>query len=137
MKIIDQYNNRHNEDDVFMVLEGLIKLRDAIYLAIEEGNDMNLTYEEKAFFDVLSTDLEVLELMESEILMLIAKELTKSIHETMDVTGDEWYKSERAQAKMRTKIKRLLKKYDYPPNKSDKAIEQVLEQVPLQCMNLK
>lgn len=90
----------------------MIKLKDAVYLAIEEGNDMKLTYEEKVFFDVLSSNLEVLELMESEILMLIEKDLTKSVHGTMDITGDEWYKS-------------------------DKVIEQVLEQVQLQCINLK
>ena len=46
-----------------------------------------------------------------------------------------WYEKAQAQAKMRREIKRLLKKYDYPPNKSDKAIEDVLEQAKLQCTN--
>ena len=75
--------------------------------------------------------------MDREILLMIAKDLAKVIKETITETGDEWYKSERAQAKMRTKIKRLLRKYDYPPNKSEQAINQVLEQAELQCMSMR
>ncbi len=68
--------------------------------------------------------------MESEILIKIAKELTKTIRENMT---HDWHQKTQAQAKMRKEIKRLLKKYDYPPNKSKKAIEEVLEQAKLQC----
>ena len=121
---------------MYLVLEELIKLKDAILISIEEGTQLHLTYEEKAFFDVLTDDLEILESMDREVLLLIAKDLAKVIHDTIKETGDEWYKSERAQAKMRTKIKRLLRKYDYPPNKSEKAINQVLEQAELQCTNM-
>lgn len=59
--------------------------------------------------------------MDSEILIEIAKEHIKTIKENMT---HAWY--EKAQAKMRREIKWLLKKYGYPPNKSDKAIEDVL-----------
>lgn len=65
------------------------------------------------------------------------KTLAKLINDTFKETGDEWYKSECAQVKMRTKIKRLLRKYDYPPNKSEQVINRVLEQAELQCMSLK
>ena len=75
--------------------------------------------------------------MDREILLTIAKDLAKVINDTIKETGDEWYKSERAQAKMRTKIKRLLRKYDYPPNKSEQAINHVLEQAELQCMSMR
>lgn len=47
-----------------------------------------------------------------------------------------WYEKAQAQAKMRSVIKRLLKKYDYPPNKRRIAIENVLEQAKLQCINI-
>ena len=70
--------------------------------------------------------------MDSKILIQIAKELTKTIKDNMT---HAWYEKAQAQAKMRKEIKRLLKKYDYPPNKSDKAIEDVLEQAKLQCIN--
>ena len=136
-RILEQYNNRHDEEDVYRVLDELIKLKDAILVSIEEGNQLDLTYEEKAFFDVLTEDLEILETMDREVLLMIAKDLAKVINDTIKETGDEWYKSERAQAKMRTKIKRLLRKYDYPPNKSEQAINHVLEQAELQCMSMR
>ena len=92
---------------------------------------MDLTYEEKAFFDVLTADTEVLSMMDDDILIKIAKDLTKTVKENM---CPAWHERKQAQAKMRLKIKKLLKKYDYPPNKSDKAIEDVMEQVTLQCV---
>ncbi|MGL4362223.1 MAG: type I restriction enzyme endonuclease domain-containing protein [Cellulosilyticaceae bacterium] len=64
--------------------------------------------------------------------MKIAKELTKTIKDNMT---HAWHEKAKAQAKMRKEIKRLLRKYDYPPNKSDKAIEDVLEQAKLQCIS--
>lgn len=131
-KIIDKYNNRNDEEDVFKVLEELLKFKEALMDAIQEGAQMELSYEEKAFFDVLTADPDVIKQMDSEILIKIAKELTKTIKENMT---HAWYEKAQAQAKMRREIKRLLKKYDYPPNKSDKAIEDVLEQAKLQCTN--
>ena len=67
-RILEQYNNRHDEEDVYLVLEELIKLKDAILISIEEGTQLDLTYEEKAFFDVLTEDLEILETMDREVL---------------------------------------------------------------------
>ena len=130
-KIVDKYNNREDVQDVYVVLEELVKFKNALMESIEEGTQMDLTYEEKAFFDVLTADPEVIGSMDSEILIKIAKELTKKIHENMT---HAWYKKEQAQAKMRKEIKRLLKKYDYPPNKSEKAVEDVLEQAKLQII---
>lgn len=69
--------------------------------------------------------------MGDDTLIKIAKELIKTVKENMTHT---WY--EKAQAKMRSVIKRLLKKYDYPPNKSKVAIENVLEQAKLQCVSV-
>lgn len=131
-KIIEKYNNRNDEEDVFKILEELLKFKDALMSAIQEGSQMELSYEEKAFFDVLTADPEVIEKMDSDILIKIAKELTKTVKENMT---HAWYEKAQAQAKMRKEIKRLLKKYDYPPNKSEKAVEDVLEQAKLQCMN--
>lgn len=131
-KIIDKYNNRNDEKDVFEVLEELLKFKDALMEAIQEGTQMELSYEEKAFFDVLTADPEVIEKMDNDILIKIAKELTKTVKENMT---HAWYEKAQAQAKMRREIKRLLKKYDYPPNKSEKAVEDVLEQARLQCLN--
>ena len=131
-KIVDLYNNRNDEMDVYKVLEELLKFKDALYEAIEEGTQAGLTYEEQAFFDVLTIDPEVLVAMNDEILIKIAKDLTKTIKENMT---HAWFEKEQAQAKMRLTIRKLLRKYDYPPNKSKEAIELVLEQAKLQCVN--
>lgn len=130
-QIIDRYNNRQDEKDVYEVLEALVKFKEELFEAIESGDAMDLTYEEKAFFDVLTADPEVLSMMDDDILIKIAKDLTKTVKENM---CPAWHERKQAQAKMRLKIKKLLKKYDYPPNKSDKAIEDVMEQVTLQCV---
>ena len=130
-QIIDRYNNRQDEKDVYEVLEALVKFKEELFKAIESGDAMDLTYEEKAFFDVLTADPEVLSMMDDDILIKIAKDLTKTVKENM---CPAWHERKQAQAKMRLKIKKLLKKYDYPPNKSDKAIEDVMEQVTLQCV---
>lgn len=130
-QIIDRYNHRHDEKDVYEVLEALVKFKEELFKAIESGDAMDLTYEEKAFFDVLTADPEVLSMMDDDILIKIAKDLTKTVKENM---CPAWHERKQTQAKMRLKIKKLLKKYDYPPNKSDKAIEDVMEQVTLQCV---
>ncbi|HCW53874.1 MAG TPA: type I restriction endonuclease subunit R [Clostridium sp.] len=132
-KIIERYNNRSDAEDVFKVLEELVKFKHELLEAIEKGHQVGLTYEEKAFFDVLTSDPEVIKEMGDDILIKIARELTKTVRENMT---HAWYEKAQAQAKMRSVIKRLLKKYDYPPNKSKKAIEDVLEQAKLQCVNM-
>lgn len=131
-KIIEKYNNRNDEKDVFEVLEALIDFKHELLEAIESGDAMDLTYEEKAFFDVLTSDPEVIATMNDDILIKIAKDLTKTVKENM---CPAWHERKQAQAKMRLHIKKLLKKYDYPPNKSAKAIEDVMEQVTLQCVS--
>ena len=131
--IIEKYNNRNDEADVFKVLEELVKFKHELLEAIDKGHQKGLTYEEKAFFDVLTADPEVINAMGDDILIKIARELTKTVKENMT---HAWYEKAQAQAKMRSVIKRLLKKYDYPPDKSKEAIEQVLEQAKLQCVNL-
>lgn len=130
-KIIEKYNNRNDEKDVFEVLEALVEFKHELLKAIESGDEIDLTYEEKAFFDVLTADPEVISSMEDDILIKIAKDLTKTVKENM---CPAWHERKQAQAKMRMHIKKLLKKYDYPPNKSEKAIEDVMEQVKLQCV---
>ena len=130
-QIIEKYNHRHDEKDVYEVLEALVQFKEELYKAIESGNAMDLTYEEKAFFDVLTADPEVIAMMEDDILIKIAKDLTKTVKENL---CPAWHERKQAQAKMRMKIKKLLKKYDYPPNKSEKAVEDVMEQVTLQCV---
>lgn len=71
--------------------------------------------------------------MEDEVLIQIAKDLAKTVKENRT---HDWDKKAQAQARMRLEIKKVLRKYDYPPNKQPKAVEDVLEQAKLQCMNM-
>ena len=78
-----------------------------------------------------TADPDILASMDDDILIKIAKDLTKAVKANM---CPDWHERKQAQAKMRMKIKKLLKKYDYPANKSEKSVEDVMEQVTLQCV---
>jgi type I restriction enzyme, R subunit len=131
--IVDKYNNRNDHLDVYEVFEELLKFKEELEEAIQEGTQMGLSYEEKAFFDVLGSDPDIKTLLEDDTLVSIAKDLAKTVneHRTLD-----WDKRESAQARMRLYIKKILRKWDYPPNKEPKAVEDVLEQVKLQATNM-
>ncbi|WP_348658047.1 type I restriction endonuclease subunit R [Heyndrickxia faecalis] len=131
--IMDRYHNRNDHMDVYEVFEELIKFKGELEEAIEEGEQLGLTYEEKAFFDVLGADPDIKKLMEDDILIKIAKDLTKAVKENRTV---DWDKKRQAQAKMRLAIKKVLRKHGYPPNKEPKAVEDVLEQAKLQAANM-
>ena len=68
-RIIEKYNNRHDEKDVYEVLEALIEFKEELSKAIKSGDAMDLTYEEKAFFDELTADPEVIATMEDDMLI--------------------------------------------------------------------
>lgn len=131
--ILEKYHNRNDHLDVYEVFEELIKFKDELEAAINEGKHLGLSYEEKAFFDVLGTDPDIKRLMEDTLLIAIAKDLAKTV---MEHRSHDWDKKEQAQARMRLYIKKVLRKYGYPPNKELKAVEDVLEQAKLQAANM-
>jgi type I restriction enzyme, R subunit len=131
--ILEKYHNRNDHLDMYEVFEELIKFKDELEAAINEGKHLGLSYEEKAFFDVLGTDPDIKRLMEDTLLIAIAKDLAKTV---MEHRSHDWDKKEQAQARMRLYIKKVLRKYGYPPNKEPKAVEDVLEQAKLQAANM-
>ena len=62
--------------------------------------------------------------------MIIARELVDSIHKSVTI---DWTMRENVQAQMRVKVKKILKRYGYPPDKQQKATDTVLEQAKLLC----
>ncbi|QHE59922.1 HsdR family type I site-specific deoxyribonuclease [Rossellomorea vietnamensis] len=132
-KIIEKYHNRNDHLDVYEVFEELLKFKEELEDAINEGTQLGLSYEEKAFFDVLGSDPDIKSLLQNEILHNIAKDLAKTVK---DHRSHDWDKKESAQARMRLYIKKVLRKWDYPPNKEPKAVEDVLEQAKLQAANM-
>ena len=73
------------------------------------------------------------ELMKDEILVQIAKELVETVNSNMTI---DWDIRKDARAKMRIEIKKLLIKYNYPPNKSEKAVQTVIRQAELKCKEM-
>ena len=116
--------------DIEKIIEDMIALKQDVDKELIRTNDFNLSSEEVAFFDALGDDPEVRELMKDETLVQIAKELIETVNSNMIV---DWDIKRSSQAHMRMQIKRLLIKYNYPPNKSAKAIETVVKQAELKC----
>jgi len=94
--------------------------------------NLGLSEEEIAFYDALTADDAVKLFMSDDVLKQIAHELTEAIRKNITV---DWSKRTMARAKMRTIIKRLLKKYDYPPKQAEKAMDIVIKQVEKMCEN--
>ncbi len=127
---LKKYQNRAIETT--QVIMELIKLAKQINDAHKRGHDMGLTDDELAFYDALAESESAREVMQDEILQLIAKDLTKTIKANMSV---DWHVRESVQANMRMEIRRLLRKYGYPPDKSDAAMVSVMEQAKEMCNN--
>ncbi len=132
-KIAELYNERTAITDIEKILQQMIDLKKDIDKEIIRSNDFDLSPEETAFFDALGDDPEVRELMKDETLVQIAKELVEVVNNNMTV---DWDIKRDSQAHMRMEIKRLLIKYNYPPNKSFKAVETVVKQAELKCKEM-
>lgn len=127
-KIVDMYNERTDIADIEKIIEEMIKLKKEIEEEIANGNEYDLSPEEKAFFDALGADPEIKELMQDKVLVQIAKELVEIINENITLDA---FKREDARARIRNNIRKLLIKYNYPPNKSVEAVNKVLKQAEL------
>lgn len=132
-KIVASYNERTSVEDIEKIIQEMINLKNEIENELKAGNEYNLSTEEKAFFDALGDDSEVKELMKDETLVKIAKELVETVNENMTI---DWDIRKDARARMRIEIKKLLIKYNYPPNKSEKAVQTVIRQAELKCKGM-
>ena len=132
-KIVATYNERTSVEDIQKIIEELINLKNEIEEGLKAGNEFNLSPEEKAFFDALGDDPEVKELMKDDVLVQIAKELVETVNNNMTI---DWDIRKDARARMRIEIKKLLIKYNYPPNKSEQAVQTVIKQAELKCKSM-
>ena len=107
------------------VIEELIKMAKDIANAHVKGNAMGLTDEELAFYDALTKPKAVKDFYTNDQLIAITKELTESLRKSRTI---DWEKKESARAGMRKMVKRLLKKYNYPPEDMKYAMEIVIRQ---------
>jgi type I restriction enzyme R subunit len=107
------------------VLQELIELARDIRAARQRGEESGLSEDEIAFYDALSENKSAVEVMGDEKLRVIAHELLVSLRENMTV---DWAHRDSARARMRVLVKRILRKYGYPPDLQDKAVQTVLQQ---------
>ena len=125
-KTIRQYQNRSIE--AAQVITELIELAKTIRAAHRRGEDLGLTEDELAFYDALETNDSAVKVLGDETLHAIAHELVETVRRNVSI---DWTVQESVRAKLRTMVKRVLRKYGYPPDKQDKATQTVLEQAEL------
>lgn len=107
------------------VIEELKKMAAEIAAAAASSNQLGLSVEEIAFYDALTKPQAVKDFYDNDQLVAITKELTEMLRSNRTV---DWQKKETARAKMRSMVKRLLKKYKYPPEGQEEALETVISQ---------
>jgi len=123
---LNRYNKRTIETS--KVIEELIQLAKEMDSAHKRGEHTGMIKEEVAFYDALASHETAEQVLGDDVLKAIAHELTKSIKENMSV---DWNLRENARAKMRVVVRRLLKKYGYPPDLQKMAVNTVIEQAEL------
>ncbi|MFN3741567.1 MAG: type I restriction endonuclease subunit R, partial [Anaerolineales bacterium] len=118
-----RYQNRAIE--AAQVIEELIALAREMRAAHARGESLGLSEEELAFYDALETNDSAVAILGDETLRTIARELVQTVRKNVSI---DWMMRENARSKLRVLVKRLLRKYGYPPDKQEKATQTVLEQ---------
>jgi len=122
-RTIRRYQNRTIE--AAQVIEELIELAREMREADRRGEDLGLSEEELAFYDALETNDSAVQVLGDEILRTIACELVEAVRKNVTV---DWTVRENVRARLRVIVKRILRRYGYPPDRQEKATQTVLEQ---------
>lgn len=125
---IKKYHNRAIE--TAQVIEELIALAKDLREASRRGEKLGLTEDEIAFYDALEVNDSAVKVLGDETLRVIARELVKTVRDNLKI---DWAVRESVRAEMRVMIKRILRRYGYPPDKRERATELVLEQAEVLC----
>jgi len=120
---IRKYQNRAIE--TAQVIEELIRLAEEMRAADARGDELGLTPDEKAFYDALEVNDSAVKVLGEPTLALIARELVETVKKNVTI---DWTVRENVRAQLRVIVKRILRKYGYPPDKQEKATQTVLEQ---------
>jgi type I restriction enzyme R subunit len=123
---IRRYQNRAIE--ATQVVEELIALAKKIRAAASRGEELGLSEDEMAFYDALEANDSAVKILGDETLRVIARELVDVVRRNVTI---DWTMRENVRAHLRVLVKRVLRKYNYPPDKQEKATQTVLEQAAL------
>ncbi|AOF81151.1 type I site-specific deoxyribonuclease, HsdR family protein [Methyloversatilis sp. RAC08] len=121
--VITRYQNRAIE--TAQVIEELIAMAKKFRAAASRGEELGLSEDEVRFYDALADNESAVRELSDDILKKIAQELTDSLRRNLTV---DWSERESVRAKLRLMVKRILRKYRYPPDEQEKAVELVLQQ---------
>jgi type I restriction enzyme R subunit len=121
--VVQRYQNRSIE--AAQVMEELVEMARKFRAAAARGEQLGLTEDEVRFYDALANNESAVRELTDETLKKIAHELTENLRANLSV---DWSARESVQAKLRLMVKRILRKYKYPPDQQDAAVELVLQQ---------
>jgi type I restriction enzyme R subunit len=122
-RTIRSYQNRTL--DSAQVIAELIKLAEEMRDAQKRGEQLNLSEDEIAFYDALEVNDSAVKVLGDQTLREIARELVDTVRKNATI---DWTVRETVRAKLRVMVKRILRKYGYPPDKQEKATLTILEQ---------
>lgn len=125
---VKRYQNRSIESA--QVIQELIQLAEEMREANRRGEDLGLTEDELAFYDALEVNDSAVQVLGDETLRTIARELVEAVRRNISI---DWTEREAVRAKLRAIVKRLLRKYGYPPDKQEKATQTVIHQAETLC----
>ena len=125
---IRRYQNRSIE--TAQVISELIKLAKEMREAQNRGQKLGLFDDEIAFYDALEVNDSAVKVLGDETLRTIARELVEKVRASVSI---DWTVRESARAGIRVIVKKILRKYGYPPDKQAKATQTVLEQAERLC----
>jgi type I restriction enzyme R subunit len=127
-RAIRGYENRSIE--TAKIIEELIELAKEMRQANQRGEDLGLTEDEVAFYDALEATDSTVQVLGDETLKVIARELVATVRRNATI---DWTVKESVRAKLRTIVKRVLRKYGYPPDKQENTAKIVLQQAEVLC----
>ena len=127
-KVIQRYQNRSIE--TAQVIEELIDMAKKFAAVSKRGKALGLNDDELAFYDALANNEASVRELGDEILAKIAHELTASLRRSVTV---DWSSRESVRARLRLLVKRILRKYKYPPDQQEEAAQLVLAQAESLC----
>jgi type I restriction enzyme, R subunit len=120
---LNKYHNRAIE--TIQVIEELVNMAKEFAAAAKHGEELGLNQDETAFYDALADNEVSVRELGDETLRKIAVELTENLRRSTTV---DWSVRETVRARLRLMVKRILRKYKYPPDLEQNAIELILEQ---------
>ena len=121
--VVTRYQNRSIE--TAQVMQELVEMAKKFREAANRGEQLGLTDDEVKFYDALATNESAVQELTDETLKKIAHELTENLRKNITV---DWSARESVRATLRLMVKRILRKYKYPPDQQERAVELVLQQ---------